>query len=147
MGRFQSLLSLISGFNPGAQGKAKFALSWDAQRNILTHLFTCFSLSPHLSTSFYVEGSFIIRATSFRGSRCFSGMKHLGKQNVQIEKKHVTAEPGREKPGSRQGQKEGEAYWHAETRQQKRASFPFLPISENWEKREFFFILLQLHCL
>lgn len=58
-------------------------------------------------------------------------MKHLGKQNVQMEKKHVTAEPGKEKPGSRQGQKEGEAYWHAETRQQKRASFSFLPISEN----------------
>lgn len=32
-------------------------------------------------------------------------MKHLGKQNVQVEKRRVTAELGREKIGSQQGQR------------------------------------------
>lgn len=35
-------------------------------------------------------------------------------------KKHVTAQPGREKPGSGQGQREEEASWREVTRQQKR---------------------------
>lgn len=127
---FKAFLSLISGFKPGAQGKTKFALSSDAQRNILTHLFTCFSLSPHLSTSFSAGGSFIIQATSFRGSRCFSGMKHLGKQNVQMEKKHVTAEPGKEKPVEARAEGGG-GLLACRDKAAKRASFSSSPFLEN----------------
>lgn len=71
---------------------------------------------PLWSISFSVGGSFIIQAASFGGRRCRSGMKHLGKQNVQVGRKCVTAQPSREKLGSRQWQKEEET----------RALFPFV---------------------
>lgn len=38
----------------------------------------------------------------------FSGMKHLGKQNVEVEKKHVTAQPSRGLCGSKDRRKEEE---------------------------------------
>jgi hypothetical protein len=65
-----------------AQKKVKSASFGGAQRSLLATCLPAFLVSLLLSTSFSVGGLLIIWAASFRGSRCFSGMKHLGKQNV-----------------------------------------------------------------
>lgn len=81
----------------------------------LEHIFLCWRLIYNSGNLLQREQVFLWDETPWEAA------------STSGKKKHVTAQPGREKLGLRQGQKEEEASWHKVTRQRKRASFPSHP--------------------